>query len=90
MGVVYLARQESVGRDVALKLIRPELLYFDRARARFQREIESVVRLKHAGIVAIHAVGEANGIPYFAMEYVEGCTLAQILDAVRGRSPAGW
>ena len=47
MGVVYLAEQESLGRQVALKLIRPEQLYFPGARERFRREVEVVGRLQH-------------------------------------------
>lgn len=82
MGVVYLADQESLGRRVALKLVRPEHLYFPGARERFRREAEAVARLKHEGIVAIHAVGEENGLPFFAMEWVEGATLAEVVSDV--------
>ena len=88
MGVVYLAEQETVGRQVALKLVRPELVYFERARTRFQREVESAGRLKHPGIVPVYAVGEEGGIPYFSMEYVEGLSLAEILRALSDR-PVG-
>jgi serine/threonine protein kinase len=87
MGVVYLARQESLGREVALKLIRPEQLYFPGARARFQREVELIARLSHPGIVPVYVVGEENGIPYFAMQRIEGLSLAEILEAFDGRSP---
>ncbi|MFG0318906.1 MAG: serine/threonine-protein kinase, partial [Planctomycetota bacterium JB042] len=82
MGVVYLAEQESLGRRVALKLVRPEHLYFPGARERFRREAEAVARLKHPGIVAIHAVGEENGLPFFAMERVEGASLAEVIRCV--------
>jgi serine/threonine protein kinase len=87
MGVVYVARQEQLGRDVALKLIRPEHLYFPRARERFRRETEAVARLQHAGIVPIYTVGEERGLPYFAMELVDGCTLAEAVAELRGRAP---
>ncbi len=87
MGVVYLAMQESLQRVVALKLIRPENLYFPRARERFRREVESVARLHHPGIVQVHVVGEENGIPFFAMEPVHGATLAEVIHAVAGREP---
>ncbi len=53
MGVVYRAEQVSLGREVALKLVRPELLYFPGAERRFRREVEAVARLKHAGIVPV-------------------------------------
>jgi len=88
MGVVYLARQESLGREVALKLIRPEQLYFAGARERFRREVETVARLQHPGIVPIYTVGEDAGVPYFAMEHVRGCTLADVLERLRGADPA--
>ncbi len=87
MGVVYLARQESLGREVALKLIRPDHLYFPGARQRFRREVEAVSRLRHPGIVPVHLVGEERGIPYFAMEWLLGCTLEQVLAGLGSRSP---
>ncbi|MEM7309153.1 MAG: serine/threonine-protein kinase [Planctomycetota bacterium] len=89
MGVVYLARQESLGRDVALKLIRPDHLYFPDARQRFRREVDLVARLQHPGIVPVYTVGEQNGLPYFAMERVRGCTLAEALVELGGRAPRG-
>ncbi|MBK8177871.1 MAG: serine/threonine protein kinase [Planctomycetes bacterium] len=88
MGVVYEAEQISLGRRVALKLIRPELLWFGGSRARFRREIEAVARLSHPGIVPIYTVGEEDGVPFFAMELVEGCTLSQVIASQAGRSPA--
>lgn len=87
MGVVYLAEQEDLGRRVALKLIRPEQLFFPGSRERFQREVEAVARLQHPGIVPIFTVGEEAGIPYFTMEHVAGCSLAAILQAFDGRRP---
>lgn len=83
MGVVYLAQDERLGREVALKMIRPELDYFPGARARFRREIETIARLQHPGIVPIYMVGEDGGVPYFTMERVHGCTLDRALDALR-------
>ncbi|MBL8735142.1 MAG: serine/threonine protein kinase [Planctomycetes bacterium] len=80
MGVVYLARQESLGREVALKLIRPEQLFFPGARERFRREVETVARLAHPGIVPIYTVGEEGGIPFFAMERIVGCSLADVIE----------
>lgn len=85
MGVVFLAEQVSLSRRVALKLIRPDQMYFPGARARFAREIEVVARLAHPGIVPVHAVGEESGIPYFAMEFVEGASLDRVLSAVTER-----
>ena len=88
MGVVYLAIQEPIGREVALKVIRPENLYFPGARERFQREAEAVARLQHPGIVPLFTVGEEKGVPYFAMEYVRGASLDQIRRRLIGRDPA--
>lgn len=88
MGVVYLARQDSLGRDVALKLIRPESAYFGGAKQRFRREVEAVARLNHAGIVPIYTVGEENGIPFFAMEFVEGTSFSELIAALRERGDA--
>lgn len=88
MGLVYRAEQASLEREVALKLVRPESLAFASTRARFRREVEAVARLGHPGIVQVHAVGEERGIPYFAMELVEGCSLAELLAHLRGRDPA--
>lgn len=88
MGVVYRALQESLGREVALKLIRPEQLYFPGARERFRREVETVARLQHPGIVPIYTVGDERGLPYFAMELVEGASLADVVARVQGREPA--
>jgi serine/threonine protein kinase len=87
MGVVYEALDEPRGRTVALKLIRPEHLYFPRAKERFRRETQAVSRLSHPGIVALHAVGEVNGSPYLAMELVEGATLQQALEQFHGVTP---
>jgi len=88
MGVVYLAEQEPLGRTVALKIVRPELVYFEGARTRFRREVEVAARLKHPGIVQVYTFGDQDGIPYFAMEYVEGRSLAEVLRGLRGRVPA--
>ncbi|MCA8966822.1 MAG: serine/threonine protein kinase, partial [Planctomycetes bacterium] len=88
MGIVYLARQVSLGRDVALKLVRPDQLFFPGARERFRREVEAIARLQDPGIVAIHTVGEESGIPFFAMEFVEGATLTELVLQLQGRAPA--
>jgi len=88
MGVVYLAVQEPLGREVALKVVRPEHLYFPGTRERFRREVETIARLQHPGIVPIFAVGEEAGVPYFAMERVRGRSLEQVLDGLRGRPAA--
>jgi WD40 repeat protein/tRNA A-37 threonylcarbamoyl transferase component Bud32 len=78
MGVVYKARHERLNRLVALKMIRPG--GYAEERARFKLEAEAVARLQHPNIVQIHEVGEADGRPYCALEFVEGGSLAQKLD----------
>ena len=85
MGVVYLAYQRSLEREVALKLISPGNLFFPGARDRFRREVEAVARLDHPGIVSIYVVGEDRGVPYFAMELVGGCSVDQMLERLPSR-----
>jgi tetratricopeptide (TPR) repeat protein len=77
MGVVYKARQQALQRVVALKMI----LHGAQARpadlARFRTEAQTVARLQHPNIVQIHEVGECNGRPYLALEYVAGGPLSK-------------
>ena len=75
MGVVFLAEQESLARQVALKIIRPDLVYFGSTRERFRREIEVIARLSHPGIVPVLASGEHGGMPWYAMQFVAGATI---------------
>jgi serine/threonine protein kinase len=79
MGVVYKARQMSLKRLVALKMIRDSAFAGPEHRARFRREAEAVARLQHANIIQIHEIGEHQGLPFFSMELAEGGSLAQKL-----------
>ena len=88
MGVVHLAFDEELQRTVALKLIRPEQLWFEGARQRFQREVDIVAGLAHPGVVPVYSVGEEAGLPWFAMELVRGCSLADALNDLAGRDRA--
>ncbi len=88
MGVVYLAEQTALQRHVALKLVHPEQLFFRGARERFRREVLAVARLQHPGIVPILTCGEACGIPFYAMELVQGASLAEVLGELAGTAPA--
>lgn len=79
MGQVYLARQLSLKREVALKLLRRELSANPTALARFQSEAEAVARVTHANIVQVYAIGEFDGHRYMALEYVDGRNLKDFL-----------
>jgi WD40 repeat protein len=79
MGVVYQARHVRLNRIVALKLIRSGEHAAPEALSRFRREAEAVAQLQHPHIVQIHEVGEHEGWPFFALEFVDGGSLAQKL-----------
>jgi WD40 repeat protein len=76
MGVVYQAVQLALNRPVALKMILAGAHAGPQEMARFSREAEAVARLQHPNIVQIYDVGEHDGRPFFALEYVDGDTLA--------------
>src|SRR5690349_14420075 len=80
MGVVFKARQVSVGRIVALKMILSGELAGSRERERFRAEAEAVGRLQHPNIVQLYEYGEVGGRPYFSLEFVGGGSLAEQLD----------
>ncbi len=75
MGEVYRAHDTSLDRDVAIKVLPLAVSDDSNRRARFEREAKSVAALNHENIVTIHAIGEADGVRYLAMELVEGETL---------------
>src|SRR5262245_46626838 len=75
MGIVYQARQLKLNRVVALKTIQDGLHIGLKALERFQREAEAVAQLQHPNIVQIHEVGEHDGRPYLALEFVAGGSL---------------
>ena len=79
MGVVYKARDPFIGRLVALKTITPELVSDKEILERFKREAQSAGTLQHPNIVTIYDLGEADGLPYIAMEFVEGESLQSII-----------
>ncbi len=80
MGVVYLAQQVQLNRPCALKMILAGAHAGDLATSRFLAEAQAVARLQHPNIVQIHHISEADGLPYFELEYVEGGSLRKQLD----------
>jgi serine/threonine-protein kinase len=79
MGQVYLAEQVSLKRKVALKIMRAELAANPTALKRFQAEAEAIARVTHASIVQVYFIGDADGLHYMALEYVEGRTLREYI-----------
>jgi len=79
MGVVYKARQRSLNRLVALKLLAPERAGDQQFAARFEKEARALAALNHPNIVTIHDHGQAGGFCYLLMEYVDGVTLRQLM-----------
>ncbi|HBF23229.1 MAG TPA: hypothetical protein DDW23_05360 [Planctomycetes bacterium] len=83
MGVIYEAHQKSLKRRVALKVLYPGLSSSEKAMSRFRREAEAVARLSHPGIIPIYAVGEDRGLNFFAMRFLDGPNLAQVIDELK-------
>jgi serine/threonine-protein kinase len=84
MSRVYLATDRELGREVVVKTLPPDLLTPD-AVERFKREIRTAARLQHPNIVPLLSAGEADGVPYFTMPWVEGASLRERLQ--RGSIP---
>src|SRR5262245_6443449 len=83
MGVVYKARQLGLDRLVALKMILHAEYAGVEERLRFQREAQAMARLRHEHVVQVYDIGDESGKSVFALEYVEGGTLAQRLKKER-------
>ena len=80
MGCVYLARERSLERFVAIKVLRPDLADTEGHRERFRREARIAARLAHPAILGLHTFGEIDNLWYFVMTYVRGETLAQKIE----------
>jgi predicted esterase/tRNA A-37 threonylcarbamoyl transferase component Bud32 len=83
MGVVYKARQKTLNRLVALKLLAPERVHDSEFAARFAREAQALAALNHPNIVTVHDFGQAGGFYFLLMEFVDGVNLRQLLHARR-------
>ncbi len=81
MGVVYLARDTKLDRDVAIKALPPEMAEDANRLTRFEREAKVLAQLNHPNVAGIHGIEEQDGQKYLILEYVEGETLAERLDA---------
>src|ERR1700693_4774898 len=79
MGEVYRAYDLKLGREVALKVLPPEMATDPNRLKRFQREARAVAALNHPHIVTIHSVEEAEGRQFLTMELVDGVALSQLL-----------
>ncbi|MFB8138532.1 protein kinase domain-containing protein [Streptomyces parvus] len=87
MGAVYLARHETTGAQVALKVMLPKIAANSTARARFLREVGLTRALRHPHVVALHDAGFANGTFYLTTEYCTGGSLDRLLAERGGRLP---
>lgn len=88
-GVVYLAEHRQLRRKVALKMLAGAAAQSAAVRDRFQREAEITSKLDHPGICGIHEVGEIQGIPYIAMQYLRGITLAELIQRAQAQAGKG-
>lgn len=83
MGVVYEAEQLSLGRRIALKVL-PFAMTLDRKQLqRFKNEARAAAQLHHQHIVPVYSVGEERGVHYYAMQFIEGKSLAEVIEALR-------
>jgi serine/threonine protein kinase len=87
MGIVYLAREVRLDRDVALKVIRSELAEDERFRARFREESRTAASIEHSRVVTVFGAGERDGLHYVSMRYVPGRDLGRMISS-RGPLPA--
>lgn len=83
MGVVYEARQESLGRKVALKIMSPGLIASPSAVERFRREARAAAQLHHTNIVPVFDVGDDNGTHYYTMQFIDGHGLDRLMSELR-------
>ena len=83
MGVVYEARQVSLNRKVALKVLASSLGLTSKSIERFHREAEAAAKLHHTNIVPVYATGAQDGVHFYAMELIEGPSLDRVIRGLR-------
>ncbi|MBL8859006.1 MAG: SUMF1/EgtB/PvdO family nonheme iron enzyme [Planctomycetes bacterium] len=88
-GVVFLAEDKTLHRKVALKLLSGSGMDSEIVRNRFRREGQLTSRFEHPGICGVHDAGEVDGVPYIAMQYVRGTTLAALVEQAQKGAAAG-
>src|ERR1700687_3579267 len=82
MAVVYRARQDTLDRTVAIKILSENMAASSEFMERFRREARPSANLRHPNVITVHDFGEdERGVPYLVMEYIEGPTLADLMDA---------
>src|SRR6516164_6025994 len=89
MGVVYEARQVSLNRKVALKVLSGGLGLTPKAVQRFRREAEAAAKLHHTNIVPVYAIGEEGGAHFYAMELIDGPSLDHVIRELRAPVTCG-
>src|SRR5262245_17253153 len=92
MGIVYEAEQESLGRHVALKVLPFSMALDPQCLLRFRREARAAARLHHTNIVPVYDVGQHEGVHYYAMQFIHGQGLDQViaeLNRLRGKTDGG-
>jgi serine/threonine protein kinase/Flp pilus assembly protein TadD len=87
MGVVYEAEQVSLGRRVALKVLTDRLMQDARQKRRFDREAKAAARLHHTNIVPVFGTGEASGVPYYVMQFIQGMGLDVVIEELARMAP---
>jgi serine/threonine protein kinase/WD40 repeat protein len=88
MGVVYEAEQLSLGRRVALKVLPQQALLNGTYKRRFEREAKAAAKLHHTNIVPVFAVGEHEGLPYYAMQFIHGLSLDVVVRELQHMQPS--